>query len=223
MKIHPIGKGYTEKEVREMQKQKKKSRLYPLVILSASSVLLFNLHTNDRWYAQAQSIEEVEGENSVNQEITPLDNKIFSDSKIEVVRSELKAKESKILTKKKAELEKQRQLRQEQISKYGVYVGKKIKAEATAYTPYCAGCIGITKTGIDVRTGTHKIIAVDPRVIPLKSTVELFLDGKSLGVYKAEDTGGDIKGTRIDILHKTKASAYEFGRRDVEVIIRALP
>ena len=96
--------------------------------------------------------------------------------------------------------------------------------EATAYIALCnTGCTGITKTGIDVRnTITHKgkrIIAVDPSVVPLGSTVEIRLDdGKTIDAI-AEDTGGDIKGHRIDLLVSTESIARKFGRQDVKLRI----
>lgn len=92
--------------------------------------------------------------------------------------------------------------------------------EATAYTAYCKGCSGITATGIDVRYSTPNVIAVDPRVIKLGSKVELIQDGKSLGYYIAGDTGGDIKGHRIDILMSTTSKALNFGRQ--KIVVRVL-
>lgn len=93
--------------------------------------------------------------------------------------------------------------------------------EATAYVANCPGCIGITKGGTDVRVWKNwKIIAVDPSIIPLKSKVELIVDGVSWGEYLADDTGGDIKGNRIDILMETKQQALQFGRRSVIVRVK---
>lgn len=90
--------------------------------------------------------------------------------------------------------------------------------EATAYIATCPGCIGITRGGTNVKSWNNwKIIAVDPSIIPLKSKVELVVEGVSWGQYLADDTGGDIKGKRIDILMETKAKALEFGRRQVVV------
>lgn len=94
--------------------------------------------------------------------------------------------------------------------------------EATAYTSRCDGCIGITKTGIDVRNTIYnekgqRIIAVDPNVIPLGSLVEVRLENGQTFVAEAADTGGCIKGKRIDILVETKKQAYQFGRQPVEV------
>jgi len=49
------------------------------------------------------------------------------------------------------------------------------------------------------------IIAVDPKIIPLYSIVEI----KDLGVFIALDTGGLIKGNRIDVLCQDVETAYK--------------
>ncbi|MCY9132832.1 3D domain-containing protein [Bacillus spizizenii] len=94
--------------------------------------------------------------------------------------------------------------------------------EASAYTADCPeGCSGITATGLDV-TGTiyhagKRIIAVDPSVIALGSTVEIKqADGTTFKAV-AQDTGGAIKGTKIDVLVATEADAVQFGRQSVQV------
>lgn len=95
---------------------------------------------------------------------------------------------------------------------------------ATAYTANCAeGCSGITKTGLDVRNHTQyegkRIIATDPSVIPLGTTVELrFADG-TLERAIAMDTGGAINGNIIDYLASDNDSAIQFGRQDVKIRI----
>jgi 3D (Asp-Asp-Asp) domain-containing protein len=53
------------------------------------------------------------------------------------------------------------------------------------------------------------IIATDPKVIPLYSIVEI----EGMGAYLALDTGGMIKGFRIDILFDSKQQALDFGRQ----------
>jgi len=86
--------------------------------------------------------------------------------------------------------------------------------EATAYTPYCAGCSGITATGIDVRSNPNqKVIAVDPSVIPLGSKVWVEGYGEAI----AGDTGGAIKGNKIDILMPTQEQALNFGRKSITI------
>lgn len=92
--------------------------------------------------------------------------------------------------------------------------GRTMYVEATAYTAYCYGCSGITATGIDARKG-GKIIAVDPRVIPLGSKV--YVEG--YGTAIAGDTGGAIKGNRIDILVPSEQEAVNWGRRTVKITV----
>ncbi|MCY8472418.1 3D domain-containing protein [Bacillus halotolerans] len=94
--------------------------------------------------------------------------------------------------------------------------------EASAYTADCPeGCSGVTATGIDV-TGTiyyvgKRIIAVDPSVIALGSTVEIKqADGTTFEAV-AQDTGGYIKGAKIDVLVANETDAVQFGRQSVQV------
>jgi 3D (Asp-Asp-Asp) domain-containing protein len=96
--------------------------------------------------------------------------------------------------------------------------------EATAYIALCdTGCTGITKTGIDVRnTTTHedkRIIAVDPSVIPLDTTVDIRLADGTTFEATAQDTGSAIRGNRLDLLVSTEDRAWQFGRQTVEVRI----
>lgn len=84
---------------------------------------------------------------------------------------------------------------------------------ATAYVADCPGCSGITATGIDVRNSTPNLIAVDPAVIPLGSTV--WVEG--YGTAIAGDTGGAIKGNRIDLLVSEYNAAIEYGVKTVTV------
>lgn len=94
-----------------------------------------------------------------------------------------------------------------------------LNAVATAYAPgpHDNGKWGnLTHIGTQVRPG---IIAVDPRVIPLKSKVYIeFPDGHGVHAI-AEDTGGAIKGNRIDIAMWTVAEAYDFGMKNVKVYV----
>jgi 3D (Asp-Asp-Asp) domain-containing protein len=96
--------------------------------------------------------------------------------------------------------------------------------EATAYVALCdTGCIGITKTGLDVRN-THihegkRIIAVDPSIIPLDTTVDIRLADGTTFEATAQDTGSTIQGHRLDLLVSTEDRAWQFGRQTVEVRI----
>ncbi len=72
------------------------------------------------------------------------------------------------------------------------------------------GTNNITATGKEIKKG---MIAVDSKIIPLGTRIEI----KDMGVFVAEDTGGKIKGNRIDIYFETKEEAKEFGRQTIWV------
>ncbi|RLQ90824.1 LysM peptidoglycan-binding domain-containing protein [Planomicrobium sp. Y74] len=94
--------------------------------------------------------------------------------------------------------------------------GKEMTVSATAYTAYCTGCSGITATGIDLRSNPNqKVIAVDPTVIPLGSTV--WVEG--YGTAIAGDTGGAIKGNKIDVFIPSRDAALQWGRKNVTIKI----
>lgn len=78
-------------------------------------------------------------------------------------------------------------------------------------TAYCLK--GQTASGVVVHRG---IIAADPRVLPLGSVLRLHA-GKYSGIYTVMDTGGGIRGSRLDIYLPTRSEAIAFGSRDVKV------
>lgn len=59
-------------------------------------------------------------------------------------------------------------------------------------------------------------IAVDPRVIPYGTKVKI--NGHT---YIAQDTGGAIKGSRIDVYFDNHQEAWNFGSRNAEVFVNA--
>lgn len=88
--------------------------------------------------------------------------------------------------------------------------------EATAYTAYCTGCSGTTAYGIDLRANPNeKVIAVDPRVIPLGTRVWVEGYGEAI----AGDTGGAIKGNKIDVFIPSHENAMQWGRKQVKLRI----
>lgn len=76
---------------------------------------------------------------------------------------------------------------------------------ATAY------CLSRNKTAMGTRPRSG-IIAADPRVLKLGSSIEIL----GLGTYRVEDTGGAIRGNKIDIWMPCGKTA-KFGRRTVMV------
>lgn len=75
------------------------------------------------------------------------------------------------------------------------------------------GGTGITSTGAIPKA--NRTIAVDPRVIPYGSQIKY--NGV---VYTAEDTGGMIKGNKVDIFMNTLEETVNFGRRDIEILVK---
>lgn len=103
-----------------------------------------------------------------------------------------------------------------QVSRGEAPSGTEFYVTATAYTAYCNGCSGRTATGFDLRANPGaKVIAVDPRVIPLGTKV--YVEGYGYAV--ASDTGGAIKGYKIDLFMPSKADAYRWGRKKVKITI----
>ncbi len=59
-----------------------------------------------------------------------------------------------------------------------------------------------------------RTIAVDPRLIKLGNKVRM--NGKE---YIAEDTGGAIKGKRIDLFVGSHSETMKFGKKLIEVYV----
>jgi 3D (Asp-Asp-Asp) domain-containing protein len=82
--------------------------------------------------------------------------------------------------------------------------------EATAYSLH-----GRTASGAPATTG---VIAADPRLLPIGSRVRIEA-GSYTGEYVVADTGGAVKGKRIDIWTPSSREAMRFGRRTVKLTV----
>lgn len=70
-----------------------------------------------------------------------------------------------------------------------------------------------TASGAIAEAGTT--IAVDPNIIPYGTTVKI-----DDHIYIAQDTGGAIKGNRVDVYHDDHKTARAFEVRDAEVFVK---
>lgn len=153
----------------------------------------------------------------------------MAEYKRDAAERKLRATEERYLAKVEAEriaklkLEEERKKKTVAVSRGNKSNNNWIVFEATHYSAFCnTGCTGITKEGYNVKnTIYHKgyrVIAVDPKKIPLGSVVEV---QTSYGTFKAlaGDVGGDIKGNRIDILVESDNVAFKLGREKVQVRI----
>jgi len=92
--------------------------------------------------------------------------------------------------------------------------GRTISVQATGYSTQQPGLSTHTYLGMDLRSNPN-VIAVDPDVIPLGSTVHI----EGLGTYIAGDTGSAINGNIIDVHFPTVSQALNWGRRNVQITI----
>lgn len=138
-------------------------------------------------------------------------------------RKQALAEAQKLYDAKIAAEEQHKAAQQKQISRSNDAKLTQLTMIATHYTARCAGCSGITATGIDVSRTIYanglRVIAVDPRVIPLGSIVRVkYADGTTFKAI-AGDTGGAIKNRRIDVLVASENEAYRLGKQTVAVTI----
>lgn len=162
--------------------------------------------------------------------------------KVEKVKKEaeaevyVKSEESKVEKVEKKESKPSKPASKPKAEKTKEVASTTMTVEATAYCPgtpgsgcptvnggsYCTGVYanGYTATGVRAKAGNGTrenphIIAVDPKMMPLGTLVEI----SGYGYAKAEDVGGAIKGRRIDLLFDTHEEALQFGRRNLELKI----
>ncbi len=101
---------------------------------------------------------------------------------------------------------------------------KSLVMSATAYDLSYESCkknegdpyYGITASGIKAKPG---IVAVDPKVIPLGTW--LYVEG--YGEALAADTGGAIKGNKIDLFYESSKDVKNFGRKKLKVYVLDKP
>jgi 3D (Asp-Asp-Asp) domain-containing protein len=93
-----------------------------------------------------------------------------------------------------------------------------LKPAASPSSPYLATAYslrGRTASGSRVGKG---VIAADPRLLPLGSHVRIEA-GLYSGDYLVADTGGSVRGRRVDIWTPTTREAFRFGRRRVKLTV----
>ena len=92
---------------------------------------------------------------------------------------------------------------------------RELYMEATAYSPTVAETDGDPWTTASGMRSGYGIVAVDPRVIPLGS--KLYVEGYGYAI--AGDTGGAIRGNRIDVFFYLPRQSAAWGRRLVRVFV----
>lgn len=117
-----------------------------------------------------------------------------------------------IIIEPKRELVERGMARSIETSRGRMRYNKVMTMEITAYTLAEGSGTGLTSIGIVPYEG---IVAVDPRVIPYYT--KLYIPG--YGIAMAGDTGGAIRGNRLDVFMHDWHRAIQWGRRTLDVYI----
>jgi 3D (Asp-Asp-Asp) domain-containing protein/biotin carboxyl carrier protein len=104
-------------------------------------------------------------------------------------------------------------------------MARRVRLVSTAYGPPWGGIqgTGVTATGVDLRKNPRQyVVAVDPRVIPLGSKLKIPDNpfGDPNIVFTAADTGGAIKGNRLDFFDwRGRKTQMNWGTRPITASI----
>ncbi|MEB9907119.1 cell wall-binding protein EntB [Bacillus anthracis] len=214
-KVQEIAKAKEEAKAQEIAKAKEEAKAQE--IAKAKEEAKAQEIAKAKEEAKAQEIAKAK-EEAKAQEIAKAKEEAKAQE-IAKAKEEAKARE---IAKAKEEEKAREALKAKEESKNNVQSAKReLTVVATAYTadPSENGTYGgrvLTAMGHDLTANPNmRIIAVDPKVIPLGSKVWVEGYGEAI----AGDTGSAIKGNRIDVLMGSKSKAMNWGRQTVKVKI----
>ncbi|WP_277932029.1 cell wall-binding protein EntB [Bacillus cereus group sp. BfR-BA-01361] len=215
VKVQEIAKAKEEAKVQEIAKAKEEAKAQE--IAKAKEEAKAQEIAKAKEEAKAQEIAKAK-EEAKAQEIAKAKEEAKA-REIAKAKEEAKARE---IAKAKEEAKAREALKAKEESKNNAQSAKReLTVVATAYTadPSENGTYGgrvLTAMGHDLTANPNmRIIAVDPKVIPLGSKVWVEGYGEAI----AGDTGSAIKGNRIDVLMGSKSKAMNWGRQTVKVKI----
>ncbi|PEU98264.1 enterotoxin, partial [Bacillus cereus] len=215
VKVQEVAKAKEEAEVQEEAKAKEEAKAQE--IAKAKEEAKAQEIAKAKEEAKAQEIAKAK-EEAKAQEIAKAKEEAKAQE-IAKAKEEAKARE---IAKAKEEEKAREALKVKEQSKNNIQSAKReLTVVATAYTadPSENGTYGgrvLTAMGHDLTANPNmRIIAVDPKVIPLGSKVWVEGYGEAI----AGDTGSAIKGNRIDVLMGSKSKAMNWGRQTVKVKI----
>ena len=214
-KVQEIAKAKEEAKAQEIAKAKEEAKAQE--IAKAKEEAKAQEIAKAKEEAKAQEIAKAK-EEAKAQEIAKAKEEAKAQE-IAKAKEEAKARE---IAKAKEEAKVREALKAKEESKNNAQSAKReLTVVATAYTadPSENGTYGgrvLTAMGHDLTANPNmRIIAVDPKVIPLGSKVWVEGYGEAI----AGDTGSAIKGNRIDVLMGSKSKAMKWGRQTVKVKI----
>lgn len=205
------------KKIRITNKYKFARFIVILAVLGIVGTLLYNFVVYTEMYLPTWRYQFKNEILSGKQESIELYENLYFKNKKDIFNDNFKIRETYINKNKKTIVEESKVSNEPE-----VVTEPKLKClgnfTATAYTIDTCGktpshpAYGITSTGHKAIPG--RIVAVDPSVIPLGTLV--VINGIE---YIADDTGGAIKGKRVDICMESISEANNFGRQLVEVYV----
>jgi len=99
---------------------------------------------------------------------------------------------------------------------------RRVRMEVTAYCacPKCCGpqARGITASGQRVSYNGGRFVAADPDVLPMNTRVRVPGYHGAIPV-KVIDTGGAIKGNKLDVYFPSHEVALQWGRQSLDIIV----
>ncbi|PEN32320.1 enterotoxin [Bacillus toyonensis] len=208
-KVQEIAKAKEEAKVKEVEKVKEEAKAQE--IAKAKEEAKAQEIARAKEEAKAQEIAKAK-EEAKAQEIARAKEEAKAQ---EIARAKEEAKAREIEKAKEEAKAKEESKNNTQSAK------RELTVVATAYTadPSENGTYGgrvLTAMGHNLTANPNmRIIAVDPKVIPLGSKVWVEGYGEAI----AGDTGSAIKGNRIDVLMGSKSKAMNWGRQTVKVKI----
>ncbi|WP_142387203.1 cell wall-binding protein EntB [Bacillus thuringiensis] len=220
-KVQEIVKPKEEAKVKEEVKVKEEPKAQEIVKHKEEAKVKEEVKVKEE--LKAQEIVKHKEEAKVKEEV-----KVKEEEKVQEIAKAKEEEKAREIAKAKEE-EKAREIakakeeeRAKEVSKNNIESAKReLTVVATAYTadPSENGTYGgrvLTAMGHDLTANPNmRIIAVDPKVIPLGSKVWVEGYGEAI----AGDTGSAIKGNRIDVLMGSKSKAMNWGRQTVKVKI----
>ncbi|MDX5852945.1 cell wall-binding protein EntB [Bacillus cereus group sp. BfR-BA-01363] len=227
VKVQEVAKPKEEVKVQEEAKAKEEAKVQE--IAKAKEEVKVQEIAKAKEEAKAQEIakakEEVKAQEIAKAKEEAKAREIAKAKEEAKAREIAKAKEeakAREIAKAKEEAKAREALKAKEESKNNAQSAKReLTVVATAYTadPSENGTYGgrvLTAMGHDLTANPNmRIIAVDPKVIPLGSKVWVEGYGEAI----AGDTGSAIKGNRIDVLMGSKSKAMNWGRQTVKVKI----
>ncbi|TPV42477.1 cell wall-binding protein EntB [Bacillus dicomae] len=215
VKVQEVAKPKEEVKVQEVAKAKEEAKVQE--IAKAKEEAKAQEIAKAKEEAKAQEIAKAK-EEAKAQEIAKAKEEAKAQETAKA-KEEAKAQE---IAKAKEEAKAREAIKAKEESKNNAQSAKReLTVVATAYTadPSENGTYGgrvLTAMGHDLTANPNmRIIAVDPKVIPLGSKVWVEGYGEAI----AGDTGSAIKGNRIDVLMGSKSKAMNWGRQTVKVKI----